>query len=117
MAKNGKKKSKGKDIGLGVKTPDGVCDSEGCPFHGHLKVRGRIFKGRIVSKKSTDSAIVEWNYYHYVPKYERYERRKTRVAAHCPKCIEARFGDTVKIGECRPLSKTKRFVIIEKVGE
>ena len=108
-------KKKNIDIGLGVKKPEGACNSEHCPFHGHLKVRGRIFKGRVVSTKSANTAIVEWNYYHYVPKYERYERRKTKVAAHCPKCIEATFGDTVKIGECRPLSKTKRFVVIEKV--
>jgi small subunit ribosomal protein S17 len=105
-----------KDIGLGVKLPEKICSSERCPFHGHLKVRGRIFKGRIVSTKSTDTAIVEWDYYHYIQKYERYERKKTRIAAHLPGCIEARVDDTVKIGECRPLSKTKRFVVIEKVN-
>jgi small subunit ribosomal protein S17 len=105
-----------KDIGLGVKLPEKICNSERCPFHGHLKVRGRIFKGRIVSTKSTDTAIVEWDYYHYIQKYERYERKKTRIAVHLPGCIEARVDDTVKIGECRPLSKTKRFVVIEKVN-
>jgi len=107
--------NKGKDIGLGVEPPEKSCDSEHCPFHGHLKVRGRVFKGRIVSTKSTNTAIIEWDYYHYIPKYERYERRRTRIAAHCPKCIEANVDDTVKVGECRPLSKTKRFVVIEKV--
>ena len=104
-----------KDIGLGVKLPEKSCSSERCPFHGHLRVRGRIFKGRIVSTKSMNTAIVEWDYYHHIPKYERYERRKTRVAAHLPRCIETRVGDAVKIGECRPLSKTKRFVVIEKL--
>ncbi len=93
-----------KDIGLGVKLPEKICSSERCPFHGHLKVRGRIFKGRIVSTKSTDTAIIEWDYYHYIQKYERYERKKTRIAAHLPGCIEARVDDTVKIGECRPQS-------------
>jgi small subunit ribosomal protein S17 len=104
-----------RDIGLGVKAPDKSCDSRYCPFHGHLKVRGRVFKGRVVSRKSTKTAVVEWDYYHYVPKYERYERRKTRISAHCPECIEANVEDIVKVGECRPLSKTKKFVIIEKV--
>ncbi len=108
-------KIKAKDIGLGVGLPEKTCSSRLCPFHGHLKVRGRVFKGRVVSTKSTNTAIVEWDYYHYIPKYERYERRKTRVSAHCPGCIEVDIDDVVKVGECRPISKTKKFVVIEKV--
>jgi len=104
-----------KDIGLDAKTPKGVCSSDKCPWHGSLKIRGRIFKGNVVSSKSLNTSIVQWNYYQYVPKYERYERRKTRIAAHNPSCISANSGDTVKIGECRPLSKSKSFVIFEKI--
>jgi small subunit ribosomal protein S17 len=33
--------------------------------------------------------------------------------AHNPPCINAKEGDVVKIAECRPLSKTKKFVVIE----
>ncbi len=46
-------------------------------------------------------------------RYERYEKRRTRVAAHNPPCINAKEGDKVVIAECRPLSRTKKFVIIE----
>ena len=44
---------------------------------------------------------------------------KTKVVAYNPECIHAREGDIVKIMECRPLSKTKSFVVIEilKRGE
>jgi len=104
-----------KDIGLAAKAPKGICDSQKCPWHGLLKVRGRVFKGRVVSSKAFNTAIVKWDYYKRIPKYERYERRNTKVAAHNPSCIAANVGDIVRIGECRPLSKSKRFVVIEKL--
>ncbi|MEM7819840.1 MAG: 30S ribosomal protein S17 [Candidatus Aenigmatarchaeota archaeon] len=111
------KEKKQKNIGLDAKKPDTVCNSIKCPWHGTLKIRGRIFKGRVVKSKATDTVIVEWDFYRYIPKYERYERRKTHIAAHNPKCISAVVGDVVRIGECRPLSKSKRFVVFEKLGE
>jgi small subunit ribosomal protein S17 len=99
--------------GLEAKQPEKNCKDELCPWHGHLKVRGRIFEGVVVSVKPLKTAIVQWNYYYNVKKYERYERRKTTVAAHNPECVSAKVGNKVKIGECRPISKTKRFVVVE----
>jgi len=52
----------------------------------------------------------------YIPKYQRYERRRTKLKVHNPPCIEAQKGDRVRVMECRPLSKTKKFVIIQKLG-
>lgn len=100
---------------MDAKAPKGVCNSKKCPWHGHLKIRGRIFRGTVASAKALDTAVVEWSYYRYLHKYERYERRNTSVIAHNPKCMAAKAGDVVTIGECRPLSKAKRFVIFEKV--
>jgi ribosomal protein S17 len=56
--------------------------------------------------------VVEWGYTHLVPKYERYERRRSRVVAYNPPCLKARMGDDVIIAETRPLSKTKSFVVV-----
>ncbi|MCX6815704.1 MAG: 30S ribosomal protein S17 [Candidatus Aenigmarchaeota archaeon] len=109
-----KQKNK-KDIGLGAKPPKGVCNNSKCPWHGNLKVRGRIFRGRVVSSKGKNTAIVKWDYYTYIRKYERYERRNTKIAAHNPECISAVVGDAVRIAECRPLSKSKSFVVVEKI--
>ena len=36
---------------------------------------------------------------------------------HNPDCIDAKEGNLVKIMECRPLSKTKNFVIVEVLGK
>ena len=109
-------KKKVRDIGYDVKQPEKECDDPNCPFHGKLPVRGKILEGNVVSSKMSSTVIVERNYLHYVPKYERYERRRSRTPAHNPICINAKKGDKVKIAECRPLSKTKHFVVIEKMS-
>ncbi len=113
---NEKAEQKVNNIGIESKEPRNRCNSEKCPWHGHLKLHGRVFVGQVVSDKSGDTAIVSWNYYHYLPKYERYERRKTKIAAYNPSCIGAKVGNMVRIAECRPLSKTKHFVVVEKLG-
>ena len=104
-----------KNIGISAKAPAKDCGSRKCPWHGHLKIRGRIFRGRVASKKSLNTVLVEWDYYNFVPKYERHERNKTKVAAHNPACMDIKAGDMVRIAECRALSKTKSFVVVEKV--
>lgn len=106
-----------KSIGLDLKAPDATCESDNCAWHGKLSVRGRVFKGVVRSAKTKNTAIIEWHYDRYVPKYERYERRNTRVTAYNPDCIRAKEGDVVIIGECRPICKTKHFIVISKVDE
>jgi small subunit ribosomal protein S17 len=108
-------KQKVRNIGLDVKPPEKACKDIKCPFHGKLSVRGKVFEGRVVSDKASKTVVVRWDFNRYNAKYERYERRHSRVAAYNPKCIDAKEGDIVKIAECRPLSKTKTFVVIEKV--
>lgn len=93
------------------------CDDKKCPFHGKISLRGRIFTGIIVSSKAHKTATVEWVRKQHIPKYERYEKKRTKIHVHNSPCINAHKGDKVKIMETRPLSKTKHFVIIEKIGE
>lgn len=89
------------------------CTDKKCPVHGGLKIRGKIIVGVVVSDKPKNTVIVERSHLQYIPKYERSERRKTRIAVHKPACMDVKTGDTVKIGECRKLSKTKAFVVME----
>ncbi|MBW2983687.1 30S ribosomal protein S17 [Candidatus Woesearchaeota archaeon] len=99
-----------------VKMAERKCDDKNCPIHGSLKCRGMGFVGTIISTKMHRTAILEWEWKHFLPKYERYEKRRTRIKVHNPACIDAKDGDIVKVMECRPLSKTKHFVIVEKLG-
>ena len=108
-------KSEVRNIGLNVKTPIKKCIDQNCPFHGILPVRGQVITGLVSSVKMQNSILVKKDYMHFVPKYERYEKRTSSYAAHCPPCIEAKLGDKVRIAECRPLSKTISFVTIEKL--
>ncbi len=80
-------------------------------------MRGRILDGVVVSDHMRGTIVIRRDYHHYVPKYERYERRHRRMTAHNPPCIEAQVNDNVKIMECRPLSKSVAFVVIEKSEE
>lgn len=101
-------------IGLDIPAPKQACQDRKCPFHGELKVRGRIFTGTVVSDKMHRTVGVEWERTHFLPKFERYEKRKTSLKAHNPSCIGAKQGDIVTIGETRPLSKTKHFVVLQR---
>ncbi len=107
-----------RDIGIeGIKPPEKACLDPKCCWHGTVPIRGNIIKGRVVSAKAQKTVVVEKEYLHYLPKYERYERRHSRISAYNPECIDAKKGDMVTIAECRPLSKTKSFVVIEVVSE
>ncbi|MDI9643123.1 MAG: 30S ribosomal protein S17 [Archaeoglobaceae archaeon] len=103
-----------RNIGIEVKPPEGVCNDERCPFHGTLSIRGQVLSGRVL-RVYGKTAVIERELIKFVPKYERYMRKRSRIHAHNPDCIRAKPGDVVRIAECRPISKTKSFVIIEVV--
>ncbi len=104
------------NIGIDVKAPEKACNDDHCPFHGSLSVHGRIFIGTVVSDRMSKSVSVSWDRTTYVPKYERYETQRSKVKAHNPECLTVKKGDKVRIMQCRPISKTKHFVVIEKVA-
>ncbi|HKZ49830.1 MAG TPA: 30S ribosomal protein S17 [Candidatus Nanoarchaeia archaeon] len=95
---------------------DVACSDKRCPKHGSLRTRGQVFSGVIRSDRMQNAVNVEWSFLKYLPKFERYMKKRTRVKAHLPSCIEAKQGDTVRIAECRPLSGTIRFVVFERVS-
>lgn len=102
-----------KDIGLDVIAPTKTCLDIHCPFHGNLKVRGQILVGSVISNKMNQSVVIERKYEKIVSKYQRYEKRRSIMHAHNPTCINAKIGDIVTIAECRPISKTKSFVVVQ----
>ncbi len=72
----------------------------------------RIIVGRVISDKMHKSAvvIVERKVRH--PLYGKYIRRSTRLHIH-DEDNKCQTGDTVSIRECRPISKTKSWRLIE----
>ncbi|MGZ4891786.1 MAG: 30S ribosomal protein S17 [Halobacteriota archaeon] len=101
------------NIGFDVAAPTEGCKDNNCPFHGTLSVRGQVIDGTVVSDKTARTVVVQREYLKYIPKYERYEKRKSKLHAHNPDCVAAKTGDRVSLAECRPLSKTKSFVVIK----
>ena len=82
----------------------------------NISVRGKTFTGKVVSAKMHKTVVVEWERRVLIPKFERYEKRRSKVSAHNPEEINAKEGDIVKIRETRPLSKTKKFIVVEVVS-
>ena len=74
----------------------------------------RTVEGRVVSNKmnKTVTVLVERQVKHAL--YGKYLRRSTKLHAHdeTNACNE---GDLVRVAECRPLSKTKNWQVIEVI--
>ena len=72
----------------------------------------RTVEGRVVSNKmaKTVTVLLERQVQH--PLYGKVVRRSTKVHAHDEKG-ECKEGDMVRITECRPLSKTKNWRVVE----
>lgn len=104
-------------MSLNFKKPRRACDDRNCPFHGELPVRGRVLEGVVASAKMDKTVIVEREYLQYSSKFIRYERRRSHIPSHNPPCIAAKEGERVRIAECRPISKTVAFVVVEKLEE
>jgi len=76
----------------------------------------RTVTGRVVSDKmdKTITVLVERRVPH--PLYKKYIRRSSKLHAHDEK-NECHEGDTVTIAQCRPLSKSKTWTLVEVVSQ
>ncbi len=72
----------------------------------------RAVMGSVVSDKmdKTVTVLIERRVKH--PLYKKYIRRSTKLHAH-DENNECREGDTVTIEECRPISKSKSWRVVE----
>jgi small subunit ribosomal protein S17 len=77
-------------------------------------VSRRTVVGRVVSDKmeKSISVLVETREQH--PIYKKYLRRSTKFHAH-DAANECQIGDLVRIEECRPISKTKTWRLVEVI--
>ena len=68
--------------------------------------------GRVVSASMVNSVVVGVDRLVKHPLYKKTIRRTSRFMAHDEK-NDCRVGDKVLIGETRPLSKRKRWIVLE----
>ncbi len=72
----------------------------------------RTLVGAVVSDKMKDTIVVLVERRVQHPKYGKYVRRTTKVHAH-DQGNTCHMGDIVAVQECRPLSKTKSWKLVE----
>ena len=79
-----------------------------------MKVRGvrKELVGTVIRDKMEKTVVVETEHHIAHPKYKKVYVRRTRFMAHDEKDT-ASLGDVVRMRESRPLSKAKRWRVIE----
>lgn len=70
--------------------------------------------GKVVSDKMNKTIVVQIERKVKHPQYGKYVRRFSKMVAHDEK-NDCRMGDIVSIQQTRPLSKTKRWKLVEIV--
>jgi len=78
------------------------------------KTTQRTLTGKVVSNKMDKSitVLIERRVQH--PVYGKFIRRSTKLHAHDENNV-CKEGDVVTIAECRPLSKTKAWTLVEVI--
>jgi len=102
-----------KNIGIPVTSPKQNCTDLHCPFHGKLSIRGKLFEGKVVSTKAKKTIVLQKESPVYFSKFKRYARSKSTIHAYKPSCIVVEEGDAVLTAECRPISKSVSYVVVE----
>ncbi len=80
----------------------------------NVKTNKKTFVGVVMSNKMDKSVVVQVMRRIKHPQFEKYINKRTKIMAHDPK-NECGIGDTVRISECRPISKRKRWRVLEIV--
>jgi small subunit ribosomal protein S17 len=78
------------------------------------KVIRRTLTGKVVSDKMDKTITVKIERQVKHPLYGKFIKRSTKVHAH-DESNECKMGDTVTVVECRPLSKSKSWQLVEVV--
>ncbi len=76
----------------------------------------RILQGVVVSDKNTKTVVVNVERRFTHPVMKKTVRRSKNYHAHDEKG-EFKAGDVVRIRECKPVSKLKRWEVVERVGK
>jgi small subunit ribosomal protein S17 len=108
--------SEARSIGLEVKPPARPCEDPNCPFHGTLRIRGKLLTGKVVSVSAKNMAVVQRESTQFNKKYIRYLKKRHKLHAHLSPCVDLKPGDIATVAECRPVSKTVSFVVVDRIS-
>jgi small subunit ribosomal protein S17 len=99
-----------------TKIAEAGCNDVKCHVHGNLKIRGKVFEGKVI-RKFPKRITIQLERMIYIRKYERYAKSRTKIHARLPDCMEKEIsvGDLVKVQECRPVSKIIHFAVVGKI--
>ncbi|TNE88626.1 MAG: 30S ribosomal protein S17 [Deltaproteobacteria bacterium] len=75
----------------------------------------RSVTGIVISDRMDKTITVQVTRLVKHPRYRKYVKRSKNYKAH-DETNQCRINDTVVIEECRPLSKTKRWTVVERRG-
>lgn len=75
-------------------------------------LNGKILTGKVLSDKMTDTITVKVVRYTKHPKYQKFIKKAKKFKVH-DAGNTAKIGDKVRIAETTPISKEKRFKLIE----
>jgi small subunit ribosomal protein S17 len=91
-----------------------MTDTQGAAAPAELEARKQRTQkvGRVVSNKMDKSVVVAVDFVRRHPLYHKRITKTSKFVAHDAN-NECSIGDVVRIEECRPLSKTKRWVVRE----
>ena len=76
----------------------------------------RVLTGRVTSDKMDKTVTVLVNRRVMHPLYKKFIRQSKKYAAH-DEANHCKTGDAVRIEECRPISKRKTWMVIERNGQ
>ena len=104
-----------RNIGLPVKVKnkESSKDEKNNPFNGSLAIRGKLFEGIVINAKAKNTVVIQKESPIYFSKFKRFGRSKNKIRAHVPSNLSIEEGDNVVAAECKPISKSVSFVVIE----
>lgn len=75
--------------------------------------KGKVLKGKIISAKMKDTVVISIDSFKKHPKYGKFIKKQMKIMAH-DAGNKHKEGEVVEIIETRPISKRKKFAVIEK---
>ena len=79
-----------------------------------MEKKKKVIRGIVVSDKMDKGIVVRVDYRKTDPRFKKFVTRSKRIMAHDPE-NQGQIGDTVEIVSSRPVSRMKRYNLVQVV--